>query len=122
MKKKRRHLARPLKTMGSASSALSPVAVLARLHAPWWAVAVIAAGGLLCVALSIVFPQDSLHRLKWWESQRRNRRIRAEQKARAKAEAVPPAVPPPQTVVRPPGSGQSQPSACRASSRHRVRR
>lgn len=45
----------------------------ALVGAPWWAVVLCLGLSLAVVAVQVVFPQESEHRLGWWKDRRANR-------------------------------------------------
>ncbi|MGW3399939.1 hypothetical protein [Streptomyces hydrogenans] len=56
----------------------------ALVGAPWWAVVLCLGLSLVVVAVQVVFPQESEHRLGWWKDHResRHRRHRLRQSRR----------------------------------------
>lgn len=65
------------------------------VDAPWWAFCLLTMLGLAAVCLQIVFPQDSVDKLAWW-----NDRWRTKQRSQCRAE---------RPVTR---SGKEMPSSC----------
>jgi hypothetical protein len=42
--------------------------------APWWALFLLGLAALVVILVSVVFPQESAHRLAWWRDWRRTRK------------------------------------------------
>jgi hypothetical protein len=57
---------RRLKTAAGFGGLGTTSSIIAVIYAPWWIATMIILAVLLCVLVSLVFPQDSLDRLKWW--------------------------------------------------------
>ncbi|MGW6015601.1 hypothetical protein [Streptomyces sp. NPDC055210] len=51
-------------------------ALTTALDSPVWITVVCLALALLVLALNTVFPQDSVHRLQWWQDRRSHQRRR----------------------------------------------